>query len=305
VTAMAESDTTKTFGLSDDDLATIPTVYRDDLFSAKVALISGGAGAIGRATAWLLARLGAHVIVTGRTNEKLDAAAQALQSRGLSAEALSVDIRDPEAAEALFAEVWARHGRLDLVVNSAGGQFPQAAIDFSVKGWNAVIDTNLNGTWHMMQSAARQWRSQGQPGSIINIVVVTTGGLYGVAHSAAARAGVIELSKNVAVEWAPDKIRVNCIAPGTIESEGWAVYAPETRAAYPNANPMLRAGNTWDIAEACLYLGGPSGGFITGALLPVDGGGQHWGETWTTGKPDYFSAASAAWDRRFGRVDGD
>ena len=112
--------------------------------------------------------------------------------------------------------------------------------------------------------------------------------MYGVAHTIAARAGVIGLSRAVAVEWAPLGIRINCIAPGAIETEGWSVYTPEARAAYPRSNPMMRAGSAWDIAEACVYLSGSCGSFITGETLTVDGGGQLWGETWTTGKPDYF-----------------
>ena len=150
-------------------------------------------------------------------------------------------------------------GRIDSLVNSAGGQFPQPAIDFSVKGWNTVINTNLNGTWYMMQAAAQRWRDRKHPGSIVNIVVVTTHGLYGIAHRVAARAGVIGLSRSVAVEWAPLNIRVNCVAPGAIETEGWNVYTPEARAAYPRSNPMMRAGSPWDIAEACVYLAGPFG----------------------------------------------
>ena len=107
------------------------------------------------------------------------------------------------------------------------------------------------------------------------------------------RSGVIGLSRSVAVEWAPLKIRVNCVAPGAIETEGWNVYSPEARAAYPRSNPMMRAGSAWDIAEACVYLAGPSGGFVTGETLTVDGGGQLWGETWTTGKPPYFGGETA------------
>jgi citronellol/citronellal dehydrogenase len=211
-----------------------------------------------------------------------------LTSRGLTASAYAADIREPEAVNTLFDAIWHEQGRIDSLVNSAGGQFPQAAIDFSVKGWNAVINTNLNGTWFMMQAAAKRWRDAGQGGSIVNIVVVTTHGLYGVAHSVAARAGVIGLSRSVAVEWAPLGIRINCIAPGSIETEGWKVYAPEVRATYSRTNPMMRAGTAWDIAEACVYLGGPSGKFVSGEVLTVDGGGNLWGETWTTGKPDYF-----------------
>jgi citronellol/citronellal dehydrogenase len=279
----------ETLGLTDDELSTHRTVFASDALKDMVVVLSGGTGGIGRAMAWLFARLGAHVVVVGRDQAKLDALRSALAARELQASADSVDIKDPDAVKTLFNRVWSRHGRIDCLINGAGGQFPQPAIDFSVKGWNAVINTNLNGTWYMMQAAAQRWRDAKHPGSIVNIVVVTTHGLYGIAHTIAARSGVIGLSRSVAVEWAPLNIRVNCVAPGVIETEGWKVYTPEARAAYPRSNPMMRVGSPWDIAEACVYLVGPSGGFVTGETLTVDGGGQLWGETWTTGKPPYFS----------------
>ena len=279
-------------GLTDAELAVHPTVFAADALKGQVVIVSGGAGGIGRAIAWLMARLGAHVVVVGRDRGKLDALVAEMAGRDLIASACIADIREHDAVSALFDAVWAAHGRLDVLVNSAGGQFPQAAIDFSVKGWNTVINTNLNGTWYMMQAAAQRWRDHRHPGSIVNIVVVTTHGLYGIAHSVAARAGVIGLSRAVAVEWAPLDIRVNCVAPGAIETEGWNVYTPEARAAYPRSNPMMRPGSPWDIAEASAFLAGPSAKFVTGETLTVDGGGQHWGETWTTGKPDYFAGTS-------------
>jgi citronellol/citronellal dehydrogenase len=277
-------------GLTDDELAVHRTAFAFDVLKNMVVVLSGGAGGIGRATAWLFARLGAHVVLVGRKQERLDALVSNVTGRKLKASAYAADIRDPDAVKALFDSVWKAHGRVDCLINSAGGQFPQPAIDFSVKGWNTVINTNLNGTWYMMQAAAQHWRDNKYPGSIVNIVVVTTHGLYGVAHTIAARSGVIGLSRSVAVEWAPLKIRVNCVAPGAIETEGWKVYTPEARAAYPRSNPMMRVGSPWDVAEACAYLTGPSGGFVTGETLTVDGGGQLWGETWTTGKPPYFSS---------------
>ncbi|MGB8398049.1 SDR family oxidoreductase [Bradyrhizobium sp.] len=275
-------------GLTDAELAVHPTVFAADALKDRVVVVSGGAGGIGRAIAWLCARLGAHVVVTGRNQSRLDALVAQLAGRKLKASACVADIRDADAVSALFDALWAAHGRVDSLVNSAGGQYPQPAIDFSVKGWNAVIDTNLSGTWYMMQAAARRWRDHRHPGSIVNIVVVTTHGLYGIAHTIAARCGIIGLSRSVAVEWAPLNIRVNCVAPGVIATEGWNVYTPQARAAYPRSNPMMRAGSPWDIAEASVYLAGPSGRFVTGETLTVDGGGQLWGETWTTGKPDYF-----------------
>lgn len=276
-------------GLTASELAVHPTVYAADALKDQVVVVSGGSGGIGRAIVWLFARLGAHVVVVGRNQAKLDALVADLTGRNLKASAGVADIREPDAVDALFDKIWTAHGRLDSLVNSAGGQFPQPAIDFSAKGWNTVINTNLNGTWYMMQAAAQRWRDHKHHGSIVNIVVVTTHGLYGIAHSVAARAGVIGLSRAVAVEWAPLNIRVNCVAPGVIETEGWNVYTKEARAAYPRSNPMMRAGSPWDIAEACVYLAGPSGKFVTGETLTVDGGGQLWGETWTTGKPAYFS----------------
>lgn len=279
---------TDSLGLDDEALASRATVFAADCYAGKVALVSGGSGGIGRGVAWLLARLGTHVVISGRNGTKLDALVEAMTQRGLSASQKTVDIREPDEVGELFDMVWSERGRLDLLVNSAGGQFPQAAIDFSPKGWNAVINTNLNGTWHMMQTAARRWRDAESAGSIVNIVAVTSHGLYGVAHTIAARAGVIGLSRAVAVEWAPLGVRVNCVAPGSIETEGWKVYSPEARAAYPRSNPMMRVGNAWDIAQACAYLGGPAAAYVTGEVLTVDGGGQLWGETWTIPKPDYF-----------------
>ena len=272
----------------DEALAGQATIYAPDAFKGRTALISGGAGGLGRACAWLLGRLGARVVLTGRDIAKLGTAVAAMSARGIDARAHVVDIRTPESVAALFDWVDAEVGAIDLLVNSAGGQFPQAAIDFSEKGWNTVVNTNLNGTWRMMQAAARRWRHQGRPGSIVNIVVVTRQGLHGVAHTVAARAGVVALSRTLAVEWAPQKIRVNCIAPGAIETPGWRVYEPERRKSYPNSNPMLRAGKSWEVAEACAYLGGAGAEFVTGETLHVAGGGQLWGEVWTIPRPDYF-----------------
>lgn len=276
------------FRPSADDLAGRETVFAADLLAGQVVLVAGGASGIGRATAWLAARLGALVVVAGRTEEKLATVAGELADRGLKAAYHVVNIRERQSVDRLFDGFIETHGRLDLLVNSAGGQFPQAAIDFSQGGWNAVVETNLTGTFNMMQAAARAWRDAAMPGSIVNMVVVPRG-LHGVAHTVAARAGVIAFSECVAVEWAPLDIRVNCIAPGTVKTEGWKVYPEEARRTYPKTNPMMRASDPWEIAQACLYLGGPAAGFVTGETLTIDGGGQHWGEIWTTGRPDYFA----------------
>ena len=283
-----------TFRLCDEELAALPTSLANGLLSGRVVVISGGGSGIGRATAWLAARLGAQVVICGRNPEKLAQTSEAIVEGGLRSESATLDIRARGSVDALFDDVFNRHGRVDLLVNSAGGQFPQAAIDFSEKGWRAVIDTNLTGTFNMMQRAAQVWRDAGVPGSIVTIVV-SPRGLHQVAHTCAARAGVIAFSEAVAVEWAPLGIRVNCIAPGAIVSEGWDTYAQHVRARYPQTSPMRRAGSPWEIAEAALFVGGPGGSFITGQTLSVNGGGNLWGEIWTAGKPAYFVEASRAW----------
>ncbi len=280
--------------LSDEELASRTSSLAAGLLQERTVVVSGAGSGIGRATAWLAARLGARVVICGRSLEKLSAVHAALTAHGLRCEALPLDIRDRAAVDQFFEAVFTRWGTVDLLVNSAGGQFPQAAIDFSDKGWRAVIDTNLNGTFNMMQSAARHWRTLSQPGSIVSLVV-SPRGLHQVAHTLAARAGVAAFSEAVAVEWAPLSIRVNCVAPGAIISEGWAAYPPDIHGRYREASPLRLAGSPWQIAEAVLFVGGPAGAFITGQTLHVNGGTNLWGETWTAGKPAWFAAASQAW----------
>ena len=282
-------DPPRQWGFSDDELASEPIVFRDDLLKDAVYVVSGGGSGIGRAITYMLARLGANVVICGRREEKLAETAEGVRARiGREVVTQAMTIREPAKVEALMHSVWDRFGRLDGVVNNGGGQFPQAAIDFTVKGWNAVIDTNLNGTWHMMQSAARLWRDQASPGVIVNIVAVVSRGMPQVAHTCAARAGVIYLSKTLSTEWAPLNIRVNCVAPGSIGSDGLNVYPRAAAEAFSSSNPLRRLGDMFDIAHAVAYLLAPSGKFITGEVMTVDGGRQQWGEDWPGGIPEYF-----------------
>jgi len=277
------------YGPADEALATIATVYREDLFAGKVVLVSGAGSGIGKAIAFLFARLGATLAICGRKAETLEDCAQKLRAlSGGEVYAHPMTIRQPEQVDALLAAVWERFGRLDVQVNNAGGQFGSPAMDISARGWDAVIDLNLNGSWYMMQAAARRWVERGSAGNIVNIAFAIDRGLPGVAHSTAARAGVIALSRTLAIEWAEHGIRVNCIGAGSIESTGFYNYRDENIAAYHGSNPLRRVGDVQDIAETVIYLAAPSSKFVTGEVINVDGGGTLWGELWPAGKPDYF-----------------
>jgi citronellol/citronellal dehydrogenase len=276
------------YSITDEELARLPTVFAPGIFKDQVVLISGGGTGIGKATAALMARLGANIAIAGRDAERLEKAGEFLRGFGTKVTVHPMTIRDPDQVSKLMDDVWEQHGRLDVLVNNAGGQFAQPALDIKPKGWNAVVDTNLNGTFYMMQQAARRWRDKGEPGNIINVVAVVWRGLPQVAHTCAARAGQIYLSKTVAVEWAPYKIRVNCVAPGTIATEAFDYYPPQGQASFFQANPMKHAGDVQDIAESICYLAASSGKYITGEVIVVDGGQQNWGDPWFAGRPDYF-----------------
>jgi NAD(P)-dependent dehydrogenase (short-subunit alcohol dehydrogenase family) len=280
------------FGFTAAELASLPTVYREDLLAGQVMLVSGGGSGIGKGIAFLAARLGAQLVLCGRTEDKLVSTADAIEdATGRRPMHMAMSIRDEDAVDRLFDAVEDRFGGIDHLVNNAGGQFPQDAVHMSRKGWRSVIDLNLNGTWWMMQTAAQRWHRAERGGSIVNIVAHVERGMPQVAHTCAARAGVIYLSKTVSTEWAPLGIRVNCVAPGVIESEGFRVYSDEALARFHDANPMKRRGDVWDVAESVIYLTAASGKFVTGETIVVDGGMAQIGVVWPGGRPDYFGGA--------------
>lgn len=294
--ASAEQPTARPrYGFTDAELAAHPTVYRDDLLQGQTVIISGGGTGMGKCMAFLASRLGANVVICARTEEKLTATQDSIERLvGRRPMAVPMSIRDPDQVEAMLDAVLAQHGRIDTLINNAGGQFPQNAIDFSRKGWLAVMDLNLNGTWWMMQETAKRWVAAGAGGNIVNIVATIERGMPQVAHCCAARSGVIYLSKTLSTEWAPHNIRVNCVAPGIVETDGFAVYPDEALARFHLANPMQKRGDAWDVAEAVIYLAASSGKFITGEVLTVDGGQNQWGVNWPAGIPDYFNVGGAA-----------
>lgn len=284
-----QPNTPRHFGFTDDELAEQPTVFRPDLFAGKTVMVSGAGSGLGRGIAHLFARLGADLVVCGRKAEPLTEVKADLESRyGTETLDIAMTIRDADAVSDLVDRTFEKFGRLDVQINNAGGQFPQPSIDYSVKGWNAVIDTNLNGTWYMMQAAAKKWVETGTAGNIVNIVADFWRGMPQISHTGAARAAVAYLTRSLAVEWAEYGIRVNCVAPGVIETTGFNVYPPEAVSNFRKSNVFKRPGDVQDIAEACVYLAASSGKFVTGETLTVDGGQQLWSDVWPFRKPDYF-----------------
>jgi citronellol/citronellal dehydrogenase len=276
------------FGETDEALVSLPLSFREGYFDGKTAIITGGGRGIGKALAFQFVRLGARVSLFGRNVERLEATAEALRRIGGEVFTRTGSIREPEEVSTFVAASADRFSGLDILVNNAGGQFAQAALDFSIKGWKAVIDTNLNGTWFVTQAFGRHLCDAGRPGSIVNIVAVPNRGMPGVAHSSAARAAIVNLSKTLAIEWAPLKIRVNCVAPGVTATEGMEVYSEEARVEMPKSNLMKRLGTVQEVADAVCFLAGPAGSFTTGEVIAVDGGNHLWGDQWTIPRPDYF-----------------
>ena len=240
--------------------------YAPDLFADKTALVTGGGTGLGRAIATQLAVLGANVVIAARREEILQKTADEIgEATGNRPTVDLVDIKDRATIEALAG----RHS-VDVLVNNAGGQFPQKARDFSPNGWRAVIDLNLNGTFDMTQVFANQMLD-GDGGCIVQIVAIVGRGLPGMAHSAAARAGVIEMTRTVAFEWGPS-IRVNCVAPGAFHTEGWENAYDDEVGADMSGVPLPYPGKPEDIANAVTFLASPAAAYITGQTLYVDGG---------------------------------
>jgi len=252
------------------------SIYKDGLFEGRLVLITGGGTGIGRCLAHELASLGAKVIVVGRREAPLQETVAEIERDGGAAAWASINIRDEEAVAEGVAALVAEHGPIDLLVNNAGGQFASPASGIRAKGWRAVIDTNLNGTFWMSQAVFNAGMSE-RGGAIVNVIADMRNGFPGMAHTGAARAGVDNLTKSLAIEWARHGVRVNAVAPGNVLSSGMTTY-PEAilKMALPmmRGNPAGRMGSEAEIAAAIVYLASPAAAFTTGQTLYVDGGGS-------------------------------
>ena len=247
------------------------SVFRDGLLDGQVHLVTGGGTGIGRAIAHELHALGASVHLAARRPQPLERTATELGAR---ASWSMVDVRDAERVDAVLDEVVERHGRLDGVVNNAGGQFPSRAEAITPNGWRAVVDVNLTGTFLVSRAAHRAWMGE-HGGAIVSVVADMWSGFPGMSHTGAARAGVVNLTQSLAVEWAGSHIRVNAVAPGVIDSSGMETYAPEVRDAARASGrtmPAGRLGTEAEVASAVVFLLSPGAAYISGTTLRVDAG---------------------------------
>ncbi|MEE2674454.1 MAG: SDR family oxidoreductase [Myxococcota bacterium] len=249
------------------------SIYRPGLFEGQVFLVTGGGTGIGRCIAHELASLGATAVLAGRREEPLQQVVKELAEADGRGDHVVLNIRDPEAVDTAVAALVAKHGRLDGVVNNAGGQFPVEAGDLKPKGWMAVVDTNLNGTWWVSQAAYRHaFRENG--GAIVNMVADVWVGAPGMVHTGAARAGVMNMTVTLAAEWASEGVRVNAVAPGPILSGGLAKY-PEAiqRQALDEVcvTPPSRFGTESEVSAAVVFLLSPAAAYVSGETMKVDG----------------------------------
>lgn len=254
------------------------SVFRPDLFKGQVMIVTGGGTGIGRTIAHELASLGASVALGSRKAENPQQVAQEIITAGGVALAGACNIRERDSVAAFVKKVLDTYGRIDGLVNNGGGQFMAPAHLISPKGWQAVIDTNLTGTWNMTQTVMLDYM-QDHGGAVVNITMENARGYPGMAHSGAARAGVENLTKSLAVEWSRFGIRVNSVAPGLVNSSGLSNYPPEIQEQMPTfaqTVPAKRFASESEISGLVTFLLSPAASFISGETIWADGGGSLW-----------------------------
>ena len=249
------------------------SIFRADLFRDQVIVVTGGGSGIGRCTAHELASLGAVVALVGRKRDKLDRVAREIGDSGGRAQAFVCDIREEAQVQGAVREILAACGRLDGLVNNAGGQFAAPLVAINQKGWETVVRTNLTGGFLMARECFVQAMSS-RGGAVVNIVADFWGSMPGMGHSGAARAGMVSFTETAAIEWAPSGVRVNAVAPGWIASSGLDQYPPAISRYLKllrRAVPAQRLGTEAEVAAAIVFLLSPAAAFISGTCLRVDG----------------------------------
>jgi len=244
--------------------------------SGRVYVITGGGTGIGRAIAEQVGRRGATVVLASRAADHLEPAAAELRAAGIAADIRVVDVRNADQVQEMIDSVALSFGRLDGLVNNAAGNFVAPAERISANGWRAVVDIVLNGTWYCTSAAGRWWIEHEQPGVVLNVIATYAWtGHPGTVHSAAAKAGVLAMSRTLAVEWAYRHIRVNCLAPGPTDTDGagaalWS--APDQRDTVTSSVPWRRIASPQEIADIAAFLLSDRADYVTGEVLTADGG---------------------------------
>lgn len=247
--------------------------YAPDLMAGQVALVTGSGSGMGRATALEMASCGARLALFARREEPLEETAEMIRAAGGDAFVVPGDTRDEDSIETAMERIKDHYGQLDVLVNNAGGQYIAAARDITNKGFEAVIRNNLIGSWQMTRAAADHFMYD-NGGSVVFVTAISARtALTGFTHTVAARAGVTGMMKTLAAEWGEYGIRLNCVAPGTIETEALGRYpfSPEQWKKL-NRSVLNRMGMAEDIAGTIIFLASDLGNFITGEDIYVDGG---------------------------------
>lgn len=258
------------------------SVFRPDLFAGRVAIVTGAGSGIGRCIAHELAALGASVALVGRRVERLEGVRDEIAELGGRASAHGCDIRDEDGVVSTVEAVAGAHGPIDCLVNNAGGQYPSRAADITLKGWEAVVRTNLTGGFLMAREVHRRSMKE-SGGAIVNIIADIWGGMPTMAHSGAARAGMLNLTETLACEWAADGVRVNAVAPGWIASSGFDTYDEAMRSELRRLRekaPFGRYGTEAEVSAAVVFLLSAGAAYISGSCVRVDGAVPNLRHTW-------------------------
>ncbi|HEX9967388.1 MAG TPA: SDR family oxidoreductase [Solirubrobacterales bacterium] len=256
-------------------------IFREDLLDGQVCLVSGAGSGLGRETALELARLGAAVVGCGRREEPLAETAALAEGLHGSFEHETMDIRDEEAVDRLVDGLLERHGRLDTLVNNAGGQFLSPAEAITPKGFRTVIELNVQGTWLMTHAAATKAFIPGGGGKVLSVTLSPHNGMPGMVHSGAARAAVENMMRTLAVEWARFGVRTCALAAGQFATETLLTKYPQ--AIVDNLErsiPIGRAGRAEEMAWLVAYLASPAGDFVSGTTITIDGARDNWAGPW-------------------------
>jgi citronellol/citronellal dehydrogenase len=255
-------------------------IFQPGLLDGQVGVVSGGGSGLGRATALELAALGARVIVCGRRQEPLDETVAAAE--GGRVEAQACDIREEDQVDALVDGVLDRHGRIDFLVNNAGGQYLSPAEDITPKGFRTVIRLNVEGTWLMTHAVAtKAMIPEARGGKILNVTLSPHHGLPGMAHSSAARAAVENLTRVLSIEWSRFGIRLVALAAGQFATETLRTkYPPPVVEGVAGTIPLGRLGTEEEFAWLVAYLASPAGDFVSGSVITIDGARDNWFGSW-------------------------